>query len=394
VSTSSLPATWSRVKLGDIGEALIGLTYDPQSIKRDGTLVLRSSNIQDGRLTFDDNVYVDCAVPKRIRIRDQDILICVRNGSRRLIGKSTMLDRRVVGNTFGAFMCVFRSDVNPYLRYFFQSDDFKRQIDEHLGATINQITNGSLNSFSVVLPTEAEQAAIIRRLNDADDLIATLERLIVKKQVIKQGMMAQLLTGKTRLPGFTDPWRSQRLGESLSFQVGYPFSSSGFSKVANGLRLVRNRDLKSDDSIIYYVNEYQGSFVVQDKDVLIGMDGDFSPCIWSGGRALLNQRVGRLSCTSSDAIFMYYALQGPLKALESGTGATTVKHLSHHEVESIVMKAPGFAEQRAIAEVLGDVDNELDCLRSRLKKAIVIKQGMVQELLTGRTRLSVAEAVS
>jgi type I restriction enzyme, S subunit len=203
--------TWKSIKLGELGETLIGLTYDPVLAGRAGTLVLRSSNIQYGRLSFDDNVYVECAIPDRIRIHDQDILICVRNGSRRLIGKSVLLDRRVVGQTFGAFMAVFRSDANVYLRYFFQSDDFKRQINEHLGATINQITNGSLKGFTVLLPSPSEQAAIAARLSGADDLIATLERLITKKQAIKQGMMQQLLTGKIRLPRFTGAWREHQI---------------------------------------------------------------------------------------------------------------------------------------------------------------------------------------
>ena len=154
---TTTPTDWTTTKLGEIGEVLIGLTYDPSSVRRAGTLVLRSSNIQDGILAFDDNVYVECAIPERIRLRDGDILICVRNGSRRLIGKSAVLDKRVEGETFGAFMAVFRSRVNLYLRYFFQSADFKRQIDAHLGATINQITNGSLKSFIVGLPEEPER---------------------------------------------------------------------------------------------------------------------------------------------------------------------------------------------------------------------------------------------
>ncbi len=191
---------WSDVRLGDIGQSLIGLTYSPSSVKRSGTLVLRSSNIQDGRLTFDDNVYVDCPIPDKIRVRENDILICVRNGSRRLIGKSVRLDSRVVGQTFGAFMSVYRSDSNQFLQYFFQSDDFKRQVDEHLGATINQITNGSLNSFVVSLPCPREQHEVASRLTDVDNEIDALERRLAKAKSVKQGMMQQLLTGRTRLP--------------------------------------------------------------------------------------------------------------------------------------------------------------------------------------------------
>ena len=81
-----IPKDWNVKSLGDIGDCLIGLTYSPKNVRSDGTLVLRSSNIQDGALVFDDNVYVDAEVPERIVIKDGDILICVRNGSRRLRG--------------------------------------------------------------------------------------------------------------------------------------------------------------------------------------------------------------------------------------------------------------------------------------------------------------------
>ena len=171
---------WPVLRLGDLGQSLIGLTYNPGDVRQHGTLVLRSSNIRSDRLSFDDNVYVSSPIPQKIRVRNGDILICVRNGSRRLIGKSAMLDQRVVGQTFGAFMAVFRSPANPFLEYFFQSDNFKRQIDEHLGATINQITNGSLNSFVVALPPEPERRAIVAMLQDADRLINIVERLVVR----------------------------------------------------------------------------------------------------------------------------------------------------------------------------------------------------------------------
>lgn len=197
---SGFARPWANVRLGEIGQCLIGLTYSPGSVKRSGTLVLRSSNIQGGRLDFSDNVYVDSPIPEKIRVRRNDILICARNGSRRLIGKSVLLDDRVVGQTFGAFMAVYRSDANVFLRYFFQSEEFKRQIDEHLGATINQITNGSLNSFFVALPAPEEQVWIVSQLEDIDAVITSLDERLKKARAVKQGMMQQLLTGKTRLP--------------------------------------------------------------------------------------------------------------------------------------------------------------------------------------------------
>ena len=134
-----IPEEWDVKPLGQIGESLIGLTYRPSDVRSHGTLVLRSSNVQEDALRFENNVFVETEIPQRIMVQPDDILICVRNGSRDLIGKSALIDHRAIGMTFGAFMAVFRSRRGRFIHYLFQSDIIKRQINEHLGATINQI---------------------------------------------------------------------------------------------------------------------------------------------------------------------------------------------------------------------------------------------------------------
>ncbi|MBZ5639544.1 MAG: restriction endonuclease subunit S [Acidobacteriia bacterium] len=196
----AIPEDWEAKSLGDIGESLIGLTYKPTDVRSDGILVLRSSNIQEGSLCFDDNVFVDMEVPERIMVRVGDILICVRNGSRELIGKCALLDEHAKGMTFGAFMAVFRTPAYRFVHHQFQSAVLKRQIHEHLGATINQITNKSLNSFSIPLPRQkAEQEAIAEALSDMDGEIAALESQLKKARALKQGMLQEVLTGRIRL---------------------------------------------------------------------------------------------------------------------------------------------------------------------------------------------------
>jgi type I restriction enzyme S subunit len=191
---------WEAKTLVEIGESLIGLTYKPSDVKSDGLLVLRSSNVFEGALRFEDNVYVDMNVPERIIVRNGDILICVRNGSRDLIGKCARIDEQAEGMTFGAFMAVFRTPFHNFVYHQFQSAVIKRQIHEHLGATINQITNKSLNSFQIPFPTDDEEkTAIAGILSDMDAEIAALETKLAKARQIKQGMMHNLLTGRIRL---------------------------------------------------------------------------------------------------------------------------------------------------------------------------------------------------
>jgi type I restriction enzyme S subunit len=191
---------WEMKSLGDLGEVLIGLTYTPSDVSTDGTLVLRSSNVSDGVLCFDDNVYVTASVPDRIMVRSGDILICVRNGSRDLIGKCAKIDESCHGMTFGAFMAVYRTPFHDFLYHQFQSDILKRQVHEHLGATINQITNKSLRSFAVPYPVdEEERTAIAEILTAMDSELSGLSMKLAKALKIRKGMMTELLTGRVRL---------------------------------------------------------------------------------------------------------------------------------------------------------------------------------------------------
>ena len=393
---------WTKVKLGDIGQSLIGLTYDPSSVKPSGTLVLRSSNIQDGILTFEDNVFVDCAIPDRIRVRDNDILICVRNGSRRLIGKSVMLDRRVAGETFGAFMAVYRSDVNKFLKYFFQSDDFKRQIDEHLGATINQITNGSLNGFVVALPSRTEQLEIASRLMDLDRLIAALGRLIAKREAIKQGMMQELLAGRTRLPGFEARWTTTVVAE-LAEQHRASLDPHDYPKT-----VFQHFSLPAFDESEAPVLEL-GSSIDSQKTrvptgaVLVSKLNPRIPRIWvtSDLRSNAIASTEFIVLTARQGVDRSYLgwlmksapIASRMKLLAVGT---TGSHARIHprQVLALDCLVPELNEQKAIAVVLDDVDAELNRLRVRLTKVRFLKQGMLQQLLTGRTRLLAGEEAS
>ena len=190
---------WHETTLGEIGECIIGLTYRPENVVEYGLLVLRSSNIQNGRLTFDDTVHVNIDVSERLYTRAGDILVCVRNGSRALIGKCVLIDKASAGLTFGAFMSIYRTKYWRFVVHAFQAGSIQQQIRDNIGATINQITNKDMNGFRIKLPPEGEQLAISTMLNDMDAELAALEQRLAKTGDLKQAMMQELLTGKTRL---------------------------------------------------------------------------------------------------------------------------------------------------------------------------------------------------
>ncbi len=190
---------WEDTTLGEIGQCIIGLTYKPENVVEHGLLVLRSSNVQNGRLAYNDNVHVNLKVADHLYTRLGDILVCVRNGSRALIGKCAVIDDTAAGVTFGAFMSVYRTKHWRFIIHAFQSGDIQRQIRDNIGATINQITNKDMKAFRVKLPPEDEQTAIATVLSDMDLELAALEQRRDKTRALKQGMMQELLTGRTRL---------------------------------------------------------------------------------------------------------------------------------------------------------------------------------------------------
>lgn len=198
-----VPEHWEVKKLKYLGDAIIGLTYSPDDIVNDeteGTLVLRSSNVQNKKLSFTDNVYVNKEIPQKLIVKLNDILICARNGSRALIGKNALITEEAEGLTFGAFMSIFRSQYNEYLFNVFNSSLFEYQSGTFLTATINQLTTGNLNSFEVPIPSSKEQIAITQFLKEQtskiDLLIQKSEQQIELMKERRTALISAAVTGK------------------------------------------------------------------------------------------------------------------------------------------------------------------------------------------------------
>ena len=168
-----IPETWKWVRLGEIGVANIGLTYKPTEISNDGTIVLRSSNIKNGKLDFSDIVRVNKDISEAKMCRVGDILICARNGSKKLVGKAALIN--LEGMSFGAFMAIYRSICNEYVLHFINSTYFRNALLPETGTTtINQLTQDSLKSCVIPLPPFAEQKRIVEKI---EELLPLCEKL-------------------------------------------------------------------------------------------------------------------------------------------------------------------------------------------------------------------------
>ena len=146
------PHGYKHTKLSDIATYYNGLTYKPENVAAEGTIVLRSSNIQNSQLDFADTVRVDCAIKERLMVQKNDILMCSRNGSAKLVGKVALIKDIQEPMSFGAFMMIIRSHYFGYLMTNFQMDAFRQQIKTGATTTINQITGRMLDDVTIPLP--------------------------------------------------------------------------------------------------------------------------------------------------------------------------------------------------------------------------------------------------
>ena len=264
-------------------------------------------------------------------------------------------------------------DCAEYLYYYLNRNPYFLQFDDGVNQT--HLLNQVFQKCPVVLPREvAEQRAIAAALSDVDALLDGLTRLIAKKRDLKQGAMQQLLTGQTRLPGFRGEWEVKRLGEVLTICHG---KSQHHVVVADGLYpiLATGGQIGTASRPLY------------DKpSVLIGRKGTIDQPkymetpFWTVDTLFYSAMTGRNS-----AKFFYYrfCLIDWMRFNE----ASGVPSLNARTIERIEIMSPGPTEQTAIATVLSDMDAELSALEARRTKTRLLEQAMMQELLTGRTRL-------
>jgi len=302
--------------------------------------------------------------------------------------------------------CDPRKATEAYLLQFLLSEVGNRQITDAMsGNAITRLTLGKINALTLPLPPIDEQREIASALSTVDALVYSLQRMIVKKQAIKQGMMQQLLTGKTRLPGFIGDWEYASLG-TLGRTFGGLTGKSGADFGDGSGRFVTFMDVMSNmridgtrlAAVSVAVGERQS--ILQFGDILLNGSSE-TPDELAMASVVANVPAGTMlnsfcfgfrlaESTQADPTYIAYYLRGGAgrRLLAGSAQGATRYNLSKRQFLSLGWEMPGLTEQRAIAAVFEDIDAELQSLRGQLKQIRLVKQGMMQELLTGRTRLT------
>jgi len=382
-----IPVDWEVKRLGEIAEIATGSTPPTKDKTNYGDkyLFVSPADLRENKYVWNTEKKLSEKGFRLSRKFPPNTILFTCIGS--TIGKTGILPIEATSNQQINAILPNESYSTEFVYYYLShiALEIKALASEQAVPIINKST---FELIEILLPPLPEQKAIAKVLSDMDELIESIEKLIHKKKQIKQGAMQELLTGKKRLPGFSGEWEVKRLGNFLKFQVGYPFNSKYFNQDNLGIRLIKNRDLKSDEQLFYYTGKYSEEYLVNNGDVLVGMDGEFIPCLWNKGLGLLNQRVGRIITGEEiDLEFVHYFLIEPLKKIQNTTSGTTVKHLSHSDVENLELPLPPLPEQKAIAQILSDMDAEIEALEKKLEKYKQIKEGMMEKLLTGQVRL-------
>jgi len=334
----------------------------------------------------------------------------VNNSATSVVDKGSLLlvTRTGVGKmTIAPFNVAISQDITGIhvndkmdVEYLFRFFDFNssRLKELNQGTSIAGITRETLTTTLVAYPsTKAEQQAIAAALSDVDALIASLDQLIAKKRDIKQATMQQLLTGKTQLPGFSGEWEVKKLGEIADIISGGTPSTTittfwnGNIKWCTPTDITRTKGKYLTDTakcISETGLKYSSANLLPVGSLLLCSRATIGEIKIAADIVCTNQGFKSLICTKAvNNEFLYYVvLTIKPKLVEKAIGSTFLE-ISKKDIALIEIALPPLFEQQAIATILTDMDAEIVALEERREKTRVLKQGMMQELLTGKTRL-------
>jgi type I restriction enzyme S subunit len=403
-----IPEEWEVKPLEAVLSLKHGFAFPSEYFAKLGPIVLTPGNFRlDGGLFFEERNtkrYSGSYSPKMTFSRG-DLLIVMTDltPNCNLLGKPAFVqtDEVILHNQrIGKVILKDKSVHLPLLYYFLLSRTYLDHIKAHaFGSTVRHTSNRSIYSARLAWPQTSEQCAIATALSDVDALLDGLERLIAKKRDLKQATMQQLLTGQTRLPGFSGEWEVKRLGEVADIRSGGTPSTTvpqfwdgsipwctptditaldGRKYLSDTNRMITRQGLKSSSAEMIPAHS-----IVMTSRATIG------ECAINTVPISTNQGFKNfVPFDTTDVEFLYYLLTTQKSGFISLCGGSTFLEIGKTQLAVYQVRLPNTkGEQTAIAVVLSDMDAEISALVARRDKTCDLKRAMMQELLTGRTRL-------
>ncbi len=366
--------------------------------------VLRMGNLQSGKIDWTDLVYTSNEREiSKYQLRSGDVLFN-RTNTIDLVGKTSIYngERPAI---FAGYLIRIKADKSllnsRFLNYILNAQFSKNYSNKVLSVAVGQanINGQKLKSYPIPLPpTLAEQEAIAASLSDVDSLLTALDALIVKKRLIKQGAMQELLTGKKRLPGFNSKWEVKKIGEITRTTAGGTPSTlidsywGGEIKWMSSGELHLKRVYDVEGRITEEGLKNSSTSIIPPKCVLIGLAGQGKTrgtVAMNMVELCTNQSIAAILPSNTFApeylYFNFDSRYDELRSISTGDGGRGGLNLTL--INKMDVPLPSLPEQTAIAEILSDMDAEIAALEARHEKTSLLKQGMMQELLTGKIRL-------
>ena len=406
-----IPENWDVKPITRVtSEIFLGLTSKVDYVNHGGIPLIRATDIAGGRLTFDAARSIShkqhSALTKYRCAKRGDVLVS-KSGS---LGVCAIVDVDTEFSIYESIIVLQPShclDSRFLLSLLRHEATQNRMIGDRVGSTVGHLNLEVFRSLLIPLPLLPEQRSIATTLSDMDELLGALDRLIAKKRNLKQAAMQQLLTGKTRLPGFSDGWEVRSLYEIVEHQKAL-FDDGDWVEAEHitvkGIRLVQTGNVGVGQFIEKDVKKYiyEESFnrlkckLLQVGDILICRLAD------PAGRACVLPEIGeervitsvdvtifrpRSEVSNRNFLVQYLSTREWFKKVLDHVGGTTHKRISRGSLGKLEVPFPNLEEQTAIATVLSDMDAEIAILEQRRDKIRALKQAMMQALLTGRIRL-------
>ncbi|MBK8038548.1 MAG: restriction endonuclease subunit S [Verrucomicrobiaceae bacterium] len=389
-----IPEEWEVRTIGEMFRLINGCAFKPDDWKPSGTPIIRIQNLNDPSAEFN---YSQAPVPERNRIEAGDLLFAWSGtlgssfGARVWNGPSGVLNQHI----FKVLMDEQQITLPFSLLVFARVEEDIAKQAHGFKASFVHVKKSDLVKVDLPLPPLAEQRAIAAALSDVDGLLGGLDRLIAKKRDLKQAAMQQLLTGQTRLPGFHGEWEVKTLGDIVEKIVGGGTPSRTNTVFwGNEIPWVTVKDFAtfnpqhSQESITRLGLRNSASNLIPSGTLITSTRMALGKAVVYAVDVAINQDLKALFLKpeASVAYLTYWFEHFGHLIDELGSGST-VKGISLVELRRFPFQAPPKAEQTAIAAVLSEMDGELGKLEQRREKTRALKQAMMQELLTGRTRL-------
>ena len=392
---------WEQRKLTEFVEFFSGLTYTPNDVQENGTLVLRSSNVSDGEVVDADNVYVNPQVVNSENVKVGDIVVVVRNGSRSLIGKHAQIKAFMPNTVIGAFMTGIRSECPEFTNALLNTSRFEEEIAMNMGATINQITGYMFSKMEFKVPCLDEQEKIGEYFEKLDHLITLHQRKYDKLQVLKKAMLEKMFpkngssVPEIRFKGFTDAWEQRKLGEVVeritrkneNLESTLPLTISAQYGLINQNEFFDKRIASKDVS---------GYFLVRNGEFAYNKSTS-SDAPWGAIKRLDRYESGVLSTlyivfkisderkTSSDYIVTYYNTDLWHKGIQAiaaegarNHGLLNVAPADFFETNLTMPK--DYAEQQQIGSFFQQLDHLITLHQRELEKLQNIKKSMLEKM--------------